>query len=156
MELKFKEVGKEYNVNRTEIKELKIRPYLKIEEIDDIAKQCLETDDQVAREMIKYCKVVEYCTNIDIGNSKKINGQDVYDMIVENGLYYSIWEEIVNFDVINDTIRESEGVYQIGKMFVELISKSIDKIDLNKIQEQFNSSIDKLKVVEENGNNTSN
>ena len=106
--------------------------------------------------MIKYCKVVEYCTNIDIGNSKKINGQDVYDMIVENGLYYSIWEEIVNFDVINDTIRESEGVYQIGKMFVELISKSIDKIDLNKIQEQFNSSIDKLKVVEENGNNTSN
>lgn len=148
MELKFKEfdenINKEYVSN---IDGLKIKPYLTIEEINDIVNQMLDTESQVDRYMIYICKLVEYCTNIDIDKSddNSINGAEVYDMIVKNGLLSSIEENIENAYVIYDIIDKSENVYTIGRMLVENIGDILKGFDMNKIQNEFSNLSNQLK-----------
>lgn len=135
MKLKFKEVDNTYSVKFED--GVKIRPYLKIFEINDIVNQCLKTDNQVEREMIKICKCVEYCTNIDLGKDKEINGEKVYDLIASIEMISCIKKTIQNYNTIEKCIKDSENTYAIGKMFVDMIKENLKSFDMNKIQDGF-------------------
>lgn len=155
MELKFKEVDDRYldydnlfksfytKENKDDVKNLKIKPYLEVKEINDILNQCLKTNNQLEREIIKICKLVEYCTNIDLGKNKEINGEEIYNFIYSNRLYEIIEGNVDNFYIIDDLLKKQESLYEIFNELSNIVNNKLD--DLLK---QYNPSNTK-EIIEE-------
>lgn len=147
MELKFKEVDERYeDVKKLDISgyvedeianNLKIKTYLEASEINSIINQCLLTNNQLERELIKISKIVEYCTNIDIDLDKdgEISGEEVYNLIYKNRLYYTLYYNVDNYEDIDRLLNKQESLYNV---FSDLSMDLNDKMD--ELLEQFNPS----------------
>lgn len=135
MELKFREVGEEF-FDCDRLEGLKVKKYFTIEELDDIVKECLATDNQVERHMIHTCKLAEYCTNLDIVDGDSINGNEVYNMLAKNGLVNFLEYEVQN-DQVEYLIERAESSYAVGKVLTDGFMESFKKFDFNKVTTDF-------------------
>jgi hypothetical protein len=143
MELKFKEVGKEYSIESNNIK---IRPYLMIEEINDIVNQCLTTNNQVERELIKVCKTIEYCTNIDLGKGD-IQGEEVYNMICELGIVENIKIDVNNYYIVDECIENSESTFVAMNGILNVINNKLNELEKEVSAEKTQEFLSKIKEV---------
>lgn len=139
MELKFKEVDDTYA--ESEIVGLKIRSYLKINEINEIVNLMLETDSPVERYMIKVCKATEFCTNIDlsdfISDGNEANGEDIFNFVVEVSDLYDA--NIYNYYMIDKLIKDTESPYNLLKSFVTVVNDKISDFNILDIKNQIES-----------------
>lgn len=162
MELKFKEVDeKEYSLKDEGDSGIRIKPYLTIEEIQSILNMLIEEKDVLAREVIYYTKLTEYCTNIDMSlfeeEDGNLKGEDVYNFVVsykdvdfdmEYTLYDALYCEIRNAKTPLDMLDKIEGVNNTLVTFINELNPKLDELmgnlDMNKLE----SSIMEMKNLE--------
>jgi hypothetical protein len=128
MELKFKEVDGLYK--ESWIENIKIKPFLTIEELSDIVNSCLSTDVILDRYWIKAVMVARFCTNIELG-TEDITKEE-YNLIAELGLISEFETAIDNYYVIDKCLKDSETTYRCLKDMTNLINDKIDEA-MNKI-----------------------
>lgn len=147
MELKFKEVDTNvftrkiyYGAKHEDF--ILIKPYLTISEIQVIVDMMLGTNNEVERLIIENAKIVEYCTNIDVGayseEKDTIAGDVIYDVLAEHGLS-EIKYNVDNYTHVDNVVYRQESVYKALNTIGENLGKTVDgaNINLDDIKEQF-------------------
>lgn len=128
MELEFREVDATYK--ESWIENVKIKPFLTIEELSDIVNSCLSTDVILDRHWIKTVMIARYCTNLELG--KEDITKEEYDLIAELGLVSEFETAIDNYYVIDKCLKDSETTYRCLKDMTNLINNKIDEA-MNKL-----------------------
>jgi hypothetical protein len=143
-------------VYRVETKEgILIKPYLTIEEMQNIINDMINETDVLVREVIYVSKLLEYCTNVDMTQFEKENGDlsgdEIYNFVISTevtvndeypftyDLRYALENCIINAERVLELIQQIEGADNVLRKFVSSIEPKIDemvaKLDMNKLQE---------------------
>jgi hypothetical protein len=162
-EIKTIEVDESYSVSADNFK---IKPYLSINELNDIIIKMEGYVDRsgknvekqisytyVEQLLIKTVLIMKYCTNIDFEGMGLDNDVKIYDFCIKNNFIDLVCENIVNYYEIEDAIIKDRSAYNVSEKFMDYLNDALNKFDINKIVESMNdakktvSELESKKVV---------
>ena len=140
--MKFKEVDEKLYHSYKGKKELLIRKFLYLDEINAIANDCMVEADPLRRLVIYYALLVECATNIDVKEflteNNELNADKIYNTLAENG--------VIDFDKfisnISDlrNIIEKPDTYGLVKSFLDDIREQYKDVSSQKLINELQNS----------------
>lgn len=114
--------------------EFNYNKYLLAEEIQNIVEQCLETDIQINREIIKDSLVLKYITDIDFG---ELTDLEIYNLYNLNEVLDFVKSEIMNYYLIDKCIKQHEDISSSLSRFLDNASETLKNME-KKLPKNFN------------------
>ena len=146
-ELKFKEVGVEYNEVYDNNEDVLIKPYLTWDEFANIYKSVSAQDNAFMRNFSKVVEFAKACTNIDLDGMEE---KEIYDTCAQLGLIFTFEVEIGEYLLLDSMIERDENTYNALVQIIDVLDKKMDGFDINKIQDGLVNLGGELKDVQSN------
>ena len=112
-ELKFKEVGVEYNEKCERNENILIKPYMTLDELsktyyDMTAEVKGGKKDALNRHFTKIINMMKFCTNIDF---TELSNEEIYDVCYANQLVNDFEYLISEYNLLDKMIERDENTY---------------------------------------------
>ena len=112
-ELKFKEVGVEYNEKCERNENILIKPYMTLDELsktyyDMMAEVKGGRKDALNRHFTKIINMMKFCTNVDFA---ELSNEEIYDVCYANQLVNDFEFMISEYNLLDKMIERDENTY---------------------------------------------
>ena len=133
--------------------DIKIRPYLLIEECYDIAMHvAFECDTPMAKQVARDCNMLKFCTDIENLESY------MYSELYNSGLIETVKNEVVNFwDILTFEQQLTSAEAKFGTLLdsatallLDIDKKLPEKLDMKQITKSLDNAVKKLNLAELN------
>ncbi len=116
----MKELNIPQNIHNEEFG-ITIKPFLTMGEIKAISNQVYRNKDYLAQKIAKEICLIDICTDIDV---KK----DDYDLYNLNGLIKTVKENVINYNDLEDFLKNNESLTSIIGVFLDKLNKTLESL----------------------------
>lgn len=127
---------------QVEVKGVKVRPYLKTDEIGLIVSECSEIIDVVVRDRLANQYVLKFCADIECDTIED------YDLLKASGMLQEVINVITNIDELLGFIYETDSTNSIVRKGVVSLTETLEKLNqkLPKDEKQWGKVVDFLQA----------